>query len=661
MALFKSHSLTVSIVLTAALCGSCLPTTAASADETRRADDGATPSAAWPPTDLAELLQQLKRRDAELENRILKIEERWVERIDPRAMQAQSQFNDLKFGQKNVKYPDPSTLPDAYDQPHRRLMQLIVRGPDITFKIVGELEKRLNPDYGTLPNKGFISTNVGGTGRSYSPETKMMHLVGSNGGMLQTRKHAFEWCLGHGFAKLMDRIETIELKDDRILVEGTGTAFQIRDCTFQLQIDRDLIVRHAVVSTPVRAGGSNDYRVTTKGAVRPAGAPAIAEEGISQRVLKPAGKPERLYTKHDIAFVSLSAPLSDDEYAKAVAFETADSTRKVDMRPLSEREVPQVSKLNDEILTHAKTIAIPPFKTEELIEVIARLSQPETLSDAEFAALKSISKTRRLPQSMTLRHFTRYVKENLTQHGSWIHLSMETKEGSPFILPIRSHVVFERPHTLLERDHVETVRSSGGMTTLGRLITFFNEPVLLNQSPKLSGDYQAFAKRVQTLLKQKKADELLKLYHKKGKLATNFPQTEMERLVQGPVATVTFEPRKFIGEPAQWTLFQWYGPNVPVEGYLKFDFGNAEDAPLPLWMEVGAVDGKPCFVHARVNVDNRKKHLGKKMSGPVSTGGGYFRQRTDGRLESISNITAPKEVANLREANHEIWLWPEPR
>lgn len=298
----------------------------------------------WPPTDPHKLLQQMKQRDASLENRILTIEERWTQRIDPKAIQAQSQFYDLKSGELNRTYPDPNSLPGAYDQPHRRLMEMIVRKSEVTLKIVGDLEKRLNPNYGSIDNVGYISTNVGGNVRAYSPKTETLHMMGSSGGMLISRRHAFEWCTGHGFAKLMSSIKSIVVTDDRIIAKGMGTVFDVDHTTFELEIDRNLIVRRAVISVSSGPSGFNDYRVTSDGTTKLANAPAVAKHGISQRVLRPAGKPDRDYTKYDITFVSLSDPLSDEKYSQVIAFKPKPDVRKSDMRPLKERRGDEVSQ-----------------------------------------------------------------------------------------------------------------------------------------------------------------------------------------------------------------------------------------------------------------------------------------------------------------------------
>ncbi|MEP3482243.1 MAG: hypothetical protein ABJZ55_23570 [Fuerstiella sp.] len=287
----------------------------------------------WPPTDPDKLLQQMKMRDASIENRILTIEERWIERIDPKAIQAQIQFSDLKFGQSNKSYPDPNSLPDAYDQPHRRLMELIVRQSEVTLKVVGDLEKCLNPEYGSINNTGYISTNVGGSLRSYSPMTGRLHIMGSSGGMLRSRRHAFEWCTGHGFAKLMYRIKSIKATEDLIVIKGDGAVFDIDidNTTFELEIDRNMIVRRAVISVPSGRGGFNDYRVTTDGTTKFVNAPAVAQHGVSQRVLRPAGKLQRDYTKYDITFVSLSDALTDEEYSQVVEFKPKPGVQRVGM------------------------------------------------------------------------------------------------------------------------------------------------------------------------------------------------------------------------------------------------------------------------------------------------------------------------------------------
>ncbi len=116
-------------------------------------------------------------------------------------------------------------------------------------------------------------------------------------------------------------------------MKGTAQLLIDDKSSVELELDRDLIVRRAIISIPSMPSGTNEYRVETFGVVRPENAPSVAEHGTSLRVLKPDGKPEREYTKYDIAFVSLSQPLSDEAYAAATRIEPAEGSQEVDMRP----------------------------------------------------------------------------------------------------------------------------------------------------------------------------------------------------------------------------------------------------------------------------------------------------------------------------------------
>ena len=153
---------------------------------------------------------------------------------------------------------------------------------------------------------------------------------------------AIEWCTGHGFAKYMTKIDSIDAKGDRVIVKGTAQLLVDGESFMELELDRDLIVRRAVISIPSMPSGTNEYRVETSGVVRPESAPAVAEHGKSVRVLKPEGQPEREYTKYDIVFVSLSLPLSDEAYAAATRIEPAEGTREIDFRlPRLPRAIPK--------------------------------------------------------------------------------------------------------------------------------------------------------------------------------------------------------------------------------------------------------------------------------------------------------------------------------
>src|SRR5687768_2741484 len=86
----------------------CSPLVVLGFDDPSRAQgaaDGQGPAPDWPKWPAA-LLERLRDRDAEFDNRSVETEQRWVEKVSPRAQIAGSRFNARRFGQ-----PDPGSPP----------------------------------------------------------------------------------------------------------------------------------------------------------------------------------------------------------------------------------------------------------------------------------------------------------------------------------------------------------------------------------------------------------------------------------------------------------------------------------------------------------------------------------------------------------------------
>ena len=67
-----------------------------------------------------------------------------------------------------------------------------------------------------------------------------------------------------------------------------------------------------------------------------------------------------------------------------------------------------VKAINDEAGKHPVSRKQPPPTEQHVINVIKLLEKPDDLSDDDYAALKRIVETRRLPKNITLRPFLRY-------------------------------------------------------------------------------------------------------------------------------------------------------------------------------------------------------------------------------------------------------------
>jgi hypothetical protein len=287
-------------------------------------------------SDPSHLLDRLKQRDAQFDNRSVQTEQRWTERVSPRSQIAANQFNAMRFGQAVPEKPPEDQIPDDFDQPHRVRHWLTVREPEVTLERLGDFEEMKHPQYVALQNRGFRWSSAGGTERTYSPETSVLHIHGQprSGGVLRAYQWMFEWCCGYGIAKWMESIDSVHTEGDRLIVEGRLQLMDYDDSLVEMELDRDLIVRRAVIAVPAESGGGfNEYVIRTVGTARPENCPPVAEQGHFQRILKPVAKPESVYQEYDIVFLAASAPLTDAQYAERTRIEPDPDTQIVDMRP----------------------------------------------------------------------------------------------------------------------------------------------------------------------------------------------------------------------------------------------------------------------------------------------------------------------------------------
>jgi hypothetical protein len=241
----------------------CSPVTSPGFEDLPKASEaaGGQVPAADRPQGPAALPKRLKDRDSEFDNRSVESEQRWVEKVRPRALIPANRFDARRFGR-----------------------------PDL-------------------------------------------HILGAtaNDGLLRWEAYMLQWSSGYGIARWIESIDTVEAGDGMLTAKGRMRLLGHDDSRFELQLDHDLILRHAVISVPARHGdGSNEYIVETRGTVRPEGCPPVAESGRFRRILKPAGKPESVYQDYEVRFVAASARLTDEQYDERTRIEPGPGAITVD-------------------------------------------------------------------------------------------------------------------------------------------------------------------------------------------------------------------------------------------------------------------------------------------------------------------------------------------
>jgi hypothetical protein len=300
----------------------------------RAQDRGAFPDSA------VAFLFRLQSRDRRFDNVTLEAESSWVEKIDPQAIVNKAMFH-ISIGPKDVtplKYPDP--LPAPYDQAHRVLYKLSVRGPEITLEGNGELEDVKYPIFSYMPMKKLKWTTAGGNQRVYAemPDGSSSYIRDTAGGLIELDRMSMEFSLGFGYAKRMKQLNTYQVADDRQLVSCSGTIHIAMndDSICELTIDKDYVVRHAKITTSAGRGLSV-IESDTKGLVKLDGFPAVAADGTFKRqTFSKRENGERVITSvqddKGYHFVRITGPLSDEQYEAITRIEPRADTVIEDLR-----------------------------------------------------------------------------------------------------------------------------------------------------------------------------------------------------------------------------------------------------------------------------------------------------------------------------------------
>ena len=231
--------------------------------------------------------------------------------------------------------PPENQIPEDFDQPHRLRRLLTVREPAVTIERLNDLEEMKHPEYVAIPNRGCRWSSAGGVERVWSPETNDLHILGTpaDDGLLRWDAHMLRWSSGYGLARWIESIDSVKVEDGMLTAKGRMRLMGYDASRVELTLDRDLIVRRMALSVPGKdGGGSNDYVVETRGTVRPAGCPPVAESGRFRRVVKPEGKPESVYQDYEFRFVAVSARLTDEEYGRRTRIEPGPKAVTIDAR-----------------------------------------------------------------------------------------------------------------------------------------------------------------------------------------------------------------------------------------------------------------------------------------------------------------------------------------
>lgn len=325
----------------------------------------------------------------------------------------------------------------------------------------------------------------------------------------------------------------------------------------------------------------------------------------------------------------------------------------------------EVLRLNQQLARNPESANTKPLLKGEIVEAIKRLFKPDGFSDEEFSEVKGIAESGTLPNHIQLRQFVRYHTGHSMQHGRWVRLIVQRKNYGAHAIQIRNEKTFERPLTQRERWAVAEIRKSGSVALLNRFVSWFEEDPSFNESVEQSIDYQPLASAVRAAFDENSVDKLLEHVHWDGVERNDrvLVREEMERLLQRGLQNLDIEPKRYLGQPQQAQSFLAFEPNVPVEAYLKLTFvGDEGREPKSdsdaIWLELGSAEGQARFVCYVVSSDRTTEVIGKPMSGPLSSKGGFNVLIQPDTIESGFELEAPKELDHINRANFELWKWP---
>ena len=311
-----------------------------------------------------------------------------------------------------------------------------------------------------------------------------------------------------------------------------------------------------------------------------------------------------------------------------------------------------VRAVNAEIESHPVAKAGGPITKAQLVAAIEGITEVPSFNQEEFESLKKAISNGRLPEQSSLRHFVRQVETRYVTHGSWVRLVV----SPTFVIPVRDQPIHTRPCTQLERWDREQVRASGGLMTMGRLISYFPKDLAFGYQRPLDPTYDRLLAATKHALATRDIVTMLDLFHWDGVPVDDplrdFIKREIEQLMNEQL-TIELVPKPFESKLVHRRSVVEYGPNIPVDAYVKF---TTADQSASVSFEAGLFGGEPRFACYVVKNDYSDGIVGKRLSAPI-TATGANRQWKGRSIEMISTITSPDEFSHLLQANKELWIF----
>jgi hypothetical protein len=288
------------------------------------------------PKNAAELFERLQQRDKQFDNLSLVVEKIWVDKINPAAFIAKSQFDAMRFSMKPPEVP--KIVPEPYDQLHRVPYTLTVRGSEVTFEGADDLEVITHPEFTFVPAHNLKWTTVGGVEQVYdeSSDGKSSHLRKRSSPKPNTRiefdRDRLQFALGFGVTRQLESLDQFHV-DARgtIICSGPYRIGGEIAARCDLELDANLIVRKVTIFNE-NNGGYSRMVSTSKGTFHVEGIPALATSGHFQRVIKSPPQAdhetaESVQEEEDYQLIGAQPRLTEKEYADRTRIVIRPNTR----------------------------------------------------------------------------------------------------------------------------------------------------------------------------------------------------------------------------------------------------------------------------------------------------------------------------------------------
>jgi hypothetical protein len=220
--------------------------------------------------------------------------------------------------------------------------QMVVRGPEVTFW------RELDKSVGETPSGKSVgryekTSNARGLGRSISrvwESGAKGHSVyevqpgGRPGSPLSDYRAKIEYTLGMGFGKRITAIDAVRTNGENVVVSGKITLWWTDKSVFEIELDKDFIVRRAKMETDL-ASSVATYEIITSGTAGE-GNFVIARSGSYRHTVAEKGRDGKLtgnvgtVEQREVAYDAIKLNLTDDEYKKLIDFPLSPGTQVID-------------------------------------------------------------------------------------------------------------------------------------------------------------------------------------------------------------------------------------------------------------------------------------------------------------------------------------------